>query len=66
MTQARLLSQLGLTARDGRDPVISGLSVDSRGVEPGDFFAALPGTQVHGAKFVPMALERAIKTKIRF
>ena len=58
MTQARLLSQLGLTARDGRDPVISGLSVDSRGVEPGDFFAALPGTQVHGAKFVPMALER--------
>ncbi|WP_121063881.1 UDP-N-acetylmuramoyl-L-alanyl-D-glutamate--2,6-diaminopimelate ligase [Chachezhania antarctica] len=58
MTQARLLSQLGLTARDGRDPDITGLSVDSRAVEPGHLFAALPGTQVHGATFVPMALDR--------
>ncbi|WP_158967512.1 UDP-N-acetylmuramoyl-L-alanyl-D-glutamate--2,6-diaminopimelate ligase [Chachezhania sediminis] len=57
MTSARTLGQLGLTARDGRDPQITGLSVDSREVKPGHLFAAVPGTQVHGARFVPMALE---------
>ncbi|MEC3859987.1 UDP-N-acetylmuramoyl-L-alanyl-D-glutamate--2,6-diaminopimelate ligase [Mesobacterium sp. TK19101] len=51
------LSELGLTARAGRNPVITGLTVDSRAVAPGMLFAALPGTQVHGATFIPMALE---------
>jgi UDP-N-acetylmuramoyl-L-alanyl-D-glutamate--2,6-diaminopimelate ligase len=54
----RPLSELGLTARGGADPLISGLSVDSRRVEEGTLFAALPGSQVHGAKFIPAALER--------
>ncbi len=52
------LSQLALTARGGVDPVITGLAVDSREVRPGYLFAALPGTQMHGAKFVPAALEQ--------
>ncbi|MBE1282683.1 MAG: UDP-N-acetylmuramoyl-L-alanyl-D-glutamate--2,6-diaminopimelate ligase [Rhodobacteraceae bacterium] len=51
------LSQLALTARGGVDPMITGLSVDSRAVRPGFLFAAMPGTQVHGAKFIPAALE---------
>lgn len=50
------LSQLGLRTRDGRDAVITGLSVDSRTVKPGHLFAALPGTTVHGAEFITYAL----------
>ncbi|MCR8725219.1 UDP-N-acetylmuramoyl-L-alanyl-D-glutamate--2,6-diaminopimelate ligase [Frigidibacter sp. ROC022] len=50
------LSRLGLTALGGRDARITGLAVDSRQVAPGNLFAALPGTQVHGATFLPAAL----------
>ncbi len=52
------LSDLGLTARAGRDPALSGITADSRAVQAGMLFAALPGTAVHGAKFVPAALEQ--------
>jgi UDP-N-acetylmuramoyl-L-alanyl-D-glutamate--2,6-diaminopimelate ligase len=52
------LSALGLTARSGGDPRITGLTLDSRAAVPGALFAALPGTRAHGAAFVPMALER--------
>ena len=37
-------------------PELTGLSVDSRQTEPGHLFAALPGSQAHGAAFVPAAL----------
>lgn len=56
--RATRLSDLGLTARAGRDPALSGLTADSRAVRAGMLFAALPGTAVHGAKFVGMALEQ--------
>ncbi|OCX66195.1 UDP-N-acetylmuramoyl-L-alanyl-D-glutamate--2,6-diaminopimelate ligase [Thioclava sp. SK-1] len=52
------LSALGLTVLGGADRAVTGLSVDSRTTRPGHLFAALPGTQVHGAQFVPMALEQ--------
>jgi UDP-N-acetylmuramoyl-L-alanyl-D-glutamate--2,6-diaminopimelate ligase len=52
------LSDLGLTARAGRDPALSGLTSDSRAVRAGMLFAALPGTAVHGATFIPAALEQ--------
>jgi UDP-N-acetylmuramoyl-L-alanyl-D-glutamate--2,6-diaminopimelate ligase len=52
------VSDLGLTARAGRDPALSGITVDSRAVRAGMLFAALPGSQVHGAKFIPAALEQ--------
>ena len=55
-TQAKTLSDLGLTATDGRNPSITGLAVDSRDVKEGFLFAALPGTRVHGATFVQFAL----------
>jgi UDP-N-acetylmuramoyl-L-alanyl-D-glutamate--2,6-diaminopimelate ligase len=54
--QAKTLGQLALTARGGRDPLITGLAVDSRDVRDGYLFAALPGTQVHGGEFIPYAL----------
>lgn len=37
---------------------ISGLTANSRAVQPGYLFAALPGTKVDGAKFIPAALEK--------
>ncbi len=37
---------------------ITGLTADSREVERGFLFAALPGTSMDGAKFVPQALEQ--------
>ena len=52
----KTLAQLGLRARDGRDPAITGLSLDSRTVKPGHLFAALPGSVAHGADFIPYAL----------
>lgn len=52
----KTLSDLGLTAVRGGDVQITGISVDSRTVEPGHLFAALPGTNVHGAEFIQYAL----------
>lgn len=52
------LSDLGLTARAGRDPALSGITADSRAVRAGMLFAALPGTVTHGAKYIPSVLEQ--------
>lgn len=52
------LSDLGLTARAGRDPALSGITADSRAVRAEMLFAALPGTATHGARFIPAALEQ--------
>jgi UDP-N-acetylmuramoyl-L-alanyl-D-glutamate--2,6-diaminopimelate ligase len=56
--RATRLSDLGLTARAGRDPALSGLTADSRAVRAGMLFAALPGSAVHGAAFIASALEQ--------
>ena len=52
----RPLAALGLTALGGGDAEVTGLSVDSRKTKPGHLFAALPGTRMHGAEFIPFAL----------
>ncbi|HYG26157.1 MAG TPA: UDP-N-acetylmuramoyl-L-alanyl-D-glutamate--2,6-diaminopimelate ligase [Caulobacteraceae bacterium] len=39
------------------DPQITGVTADSRKVKPGYLFAALPGSQVDGRKFIPTALD---------
>ena len=39
------------------DPVISGVTADSRRVRPGYLFAALPGAKVDGRAFIPTALQ---------
>ncbi len=56
MAGVRKLSELGLTARGGVDPLIAGVTVDSRAVKPGFLFAALPGARMHGAEFIGPAL----------
>jgi len=56
VTAHKHLSQLALTARGGRDPLVTGLAVDSRDVKDGFLFAALPGTRVHGGEFIQYAL----------
>ena len=53
---APTVSDLGLTARNGRDPVLTGITVDSRAVKPGFLFAALPGSTAHGADYIAAAL----------
>jgi UDP-N-acetylmuramoyl-L-alanyl-D-glutamate--2,6-diaminopimelate ligase len=57
-TRATRLSDLGLTARAGRDPALSGVTADSRAVRAGMMFAALPGSAVHGATFIASALDQ--------
>ncbi len=55
--KSKSLAELGLTAKGGRDAQVTGLAVDSRDVKAGFLFAAMPGTQIHGANFIPTALE---------
>ncbi|UUV05111.1 UDP-N-acetylmuramoyl-L-alanyl-D-glutamate--2,6-diaminopimelate ligase [Ruegeria sp. YS9] len=55
-TRTKKLSQLALTAREGANPDITGLAVDSREVKDGFLFAALPGSRVHGGEFIQFAL----------
>ncbi|MDF0599741.1 UDP-N-acetylmuramoyl-L-alanyl-D-glutamate--2,6-diaminopimelate ligase [Psychromarinibacter sp. C21-152] len=54
--RAKTLADLGLTAQGGREARITGLSVDSRKVQDGHLFAALPGSRVHGGEFIQFAL----------
>jgi UDP-N-acetylmuramoyl-L-alanyl-D-glutamate--2,6-diaminopimelate ligase len=54
---AKSLAELGLRAQGGADATVTGLAIDSRKVGQGTLFAALPGTQVHGARFVAGAIE---------
>ncbi|MFE3839377.1 UDP-N-acetylmuramoyl-L-alanyl-D-glutamate--2,6-diaminopimelate ligase [Pseudogemmobacter sonorensis] len=52
----RPLSDLGLKARQGRDPRLAGITSDSRAVRPGYLFAALPGATRHGAEFAAQVI----------
>ena len=36
--------------------VVTGVTLDSRSIRPGDLYAALPGANVHGARFVGAAI----------
>ena len=54
MTAIRL-SQL-LRRDVAADPVITGLTADSRKVGPGSLFVALPGARADGRAFIPQAL----------
>lgn len=56
MAKATSLAELGLAARGGAEARVTGLTLDSRQVQPGHLFAALPGSRVHGARFIDTAL----------
>src|SRR6201994_2436070 len=58
-----LLLGVRLTADTGEVPfsasdstVVTGVTHDSRAVQPGDLYAALPGSRVHGADFCAAAV----------
>ncbi len=62
LAQLALLSGAGLDSRfssavGGEQPTahVTGISLDSRAVLPGDLYLALPGAQVHGATFAGAA-----------
>jgi UDP-N-acetylmuramoyl-L-alanyl-D-glutamate--2,6-diaminopimelate ligase len=54
---AELLERRGgsLAGAGPANVVISGVTLDSRQVQPGDLYAALPGAHAHGAQFVAQA-----------
>ncbi len=55
-TLAQLAEHLDLATPAGAAQVVlSGITVDSRGVEPGDLYVAAPGASTHGARFAGSA-----------
>ncbi|MFQ6549503.1 UDP-N-acetylmuramoyl-L-alanyl-D-glutamate--2,6-diaminopimelate ligase [Aestuariibius sp. 2305UL40-4] len=58
MGRTASLSALGLTAKGAMEATVTSLEVDSRKVQPGALFAALPGVKVHGGSFIATALEK--------
>ncbi|HJE52589.1 MAG TPA: UDP-N-acetylmuramoyl-L-alanyl-D-glutamate--2,6-diaminopimelate ligase [Tessaracoccus flavescens] len=51
-----LTAGLGLVGDTGDGVSISGISLDSRALQPGWLYVALPGTKVHGAQFADAAV----------
>ncbi|NLB47774.1 MAG: UDP-N-acetylmuramoyl-L-alanyl-D-glutamate--2,6-diaminopimelate ligase [Microbacteriaceae bacterium] len=53
-----LRTGFGLDLRGSSDGVrVTGVTLNSRDVRPGDLYAALPGSRAHGADFVMQAIE---------
>ena len=53
-----MMRSAGLAA-DGMVPVaITGITADSRAVQPGNLFAALPGARADGSRFIAEAVAR--------
>lgn len=57
LSVTQLLEGSGARPKKGLGAVF-GLNSDSRRIEPGDIFFALPGLNVHGNQFVPDAVKR--------
>jgi len=55
---ARPLSALGLNPSRGGNVSVTGIGLDSRALQKGMLFAALPGSRVHGATYIATALAR--------
>ena len=55
---AIIAETLGVAVPDAsRDRGVTGITLNSRAVEAGDLYMALPGASRHGADFVPQAIE---------
>ena len=52
----RLSALVARTLPSDADPLIEGVTADSRAVRPGFLFAALPGAAADGRAFIPQAL----------
>ncbi|MEO8907284.1 MAG: UDP-N-acetylmuramoyl-L-alanyl-D-glutamate--2,6-diaminopimelate ligase [Microbacteriaceae bacterium] len=56
---SQLVAEFALEYRGAIDPVeISGISLNSSNVEPGDLYVGVPGRHAHGARFASAAAER--------
>ncbi|MFQ5669335.1 MAG: UDP-N-acetylmuramoyl-L-alanyl-D-glutamate--2,6-diaminopimelate ligase [Acidobacteriota bacterium] len=55
---ALVASVQGTRAGQPGDPVIEGIAFDSRRVQPGHLFVALPGRRTNGLDFLPEAISR--------
>ncbi|MDX1386289.1 MAG: UDP-N-acetylmuramoyl-L-alanyl-D-glutamate--2,6-diaminopimelate ligase [bacterium] len=53
-----------LDKRHFSEQEITGISFDSRKVEPGNLFVAIPGTLTDGHQFIPQALEKGAVTLV--
>lgn len=51
-----LLAALPWPVVSNRELAVTGITVDSRQVRPGDLFVAIPGVSVDGHRFIPQAL----------
>ena len=51
-----LLADATVVGPRGDSAVVTGVTLDSRAVLPGDLYAALPGARTHGAKFAGQAV----------
>lgn len=58
MRLSDLLKAAGLEGRPVPDSVIEGLESDSRKIQPGFLFAALPGTQADGRAYIESAIKQ--------
>jgi UDP-N-acetylmuramoyl-L-alanyl-D-glutamate--2,6-diaminopimelate ligase len=55
---ATIAEALGIAAPDiSHDKGVTGITLNSRAVEAGDLYMALPGAARHGADFVPQAID---------
>ncbi|NIR46127.1 MAG: UDP-N-acetylmuramoyl-tripeptide--D-alanyl-D-alanine ligase [Gemmatimonadetes bacterium] len=57
-TRDRVRAALGLPEEGGPAKGYAGISTDTRTLEPGELFVALPGARFDGAEFVSAAIER--------
>lgn len=59
LTLGQIAERFHLTVDDAdADLVITGITHDSRAIQPGDLFAALPGDNTHGARFAEQARDQ--------
>lgn len=56
--RASVLARTLHVAAVSADPVLTGITLDSRSVQPGDLWCALPGARAHGAQFAAQAVAR--------
>ena len=58
MRLSELVRGLAVAGDPGKDPEVTGVAHDSRAVEPGDLFVALPGQRFDGRAFAPAAVAK--------
>src|SRR5699024_11667512 len=60
MRLSQLLPIAPGTLHGDPETTVTGVSHDSRAVSPGQLYAALPGSNVHGAKFAPALIRSGV------